>query len=786
MNPALSAVLSKYHVPTTSFEGGIEAHIKQIIDQYGTVKAGVHLFRFTNVTLSAPTSTPETALRTNTSYMADVHCDITELNDGETINETCKYLLFSMPMLLSNWRLPNVFVVSGKLRYIPASTLIRYNFPILIKNKLGSLIEIRSAHPHRPLRSSSTLQVIWGRHKPIFRLSFLKPSLPLALLLACLGCPSLPDVPTDRYQHYWLALHQSFATYTKDSALAALNVAYDKPSDASTALNVIENEIFPHLNSTEHPMQSKCEFLILCFQWCIQLDVGKLAPSVLEELQNIRVHDAGILMASMIRMQLISAFKNAAKNLRRYVRNEQAPILNKLISATQITSKITSALATGTWSNTRKGVSQQVVGTSFIAVLSQIRRISSFVAITDGKHLAARMVNASFFGFICAAQSPEGEACGLVQALASTATITTGGNSSESDLIINVICDESLTGTTTIINCSGHVCATKKSAHDILARFLVRRRQHSIDQFVTFYHSKPMNTIFFSADQGTLFRPLWRNIPSLHKHVEQLSSMMTESVLEELTIDGSLEWVSSDECSSLQIATHLSTRQPSDTHVELSNMAIVGVPALLAPFFMHNQGPRLNYWLNQVKQVIHTHEGHLNGAPNTHNLWYGQKPLVNTVSARALDMADEPTCFNAVFIILPCSDNQEDAILINRAVVDRGALQNSTTRNYDVNIGQHDVIEIPKKNDVGHKHVGYANLNSDGLIKMGTMLKGNDVLVGKTRVIKNINGESVRKCTSTQAVWNDFGTISNIENVNSELVRVQSTYTHRLSVGGTF
>ena len=782
MEPVLKQILLQNHVPETSYPG-LSKHLEQIVAQYGILKAGQYKYIFSDVQLHPSTSTPEEALKLNATYTSNVTCHVSEYHNDRLVNETQHFTLLSVPQLtMPPFRYENIFVVAGKLRYIPSCTAIRFNFPLLLKNKTSSLVEIRSSFCQRPLRSSSTIQIIWTKHQALFTLSFLKAPLPLALLLACLEC-ALPAVAADRFQCYWLSLQAAVQEYTRDSAMVALNAAYGKQADATTAESVIENEILPHLNSSSRPMETKAQYLLQCFRWCIKLDSGLLQPSVMEELVNLRISDCGMLLASLLRLQLLAAFKNGNKNLRRFVSSGQTPILTKLLSSAQITAKVISSVATGTWSPSRKGVSQQLISSSHIAVLSQIRRISSFIGITDGKHLSARMINPSMFGFICAAQSPEGEQCGLVQALASTAVISPGGDATESNLILTTICSEAASGRATIVNCDGHIVSTTLSAEDVIERFLTRRRSFQIDRYMTYYYDRAMEVVVFSVDVGILFRPLWRNVPHLPEVVAQLVGMDPAAIVEEAMLQGALEWISADEQPSLKVAANLKRLQPGDTHAEISSMAIVGVPALLAPYFTHNQGPRLNYFINQIKQIMSTHEHHQNGAPLVHNLWYGQKSMVTTASARALGLDEDPNCCNATFAILPASDNQEDSILVNRAAVERGMFCNSSTRNYDIGISQHEVVEVPRSSDLCHKSAGYHQLDSNGYIKKGSQLRGSDVLVGKTRVIKTVDGESVRKCTSSQALWNDSGTVTHVETVNSELVRVQTMMHRRLSVG---
>jgi DNA-directed RNA polymerase beta subunit len=80
-------------------------------------------------------------------------------------------------------------------------------------------------------------------------------------------------------------------------------------------------------------------------------------------------------------------------------------------------------MATGTWVGGRKGVSQNIDRTNFLASLSHLQRIVSLLSASQ-ENFAARALHSTHWGRLCAIETPEGTSIGLRKNLAVLANVS--------------------------------------------------------------------------------------------------------------------------------------------------------------------------------------------------------------------------------------------------------------------------------------------------------------------------------------------------------------------------
>jgi DNA-directed RNA polymerase beta subunit len=107
-------------------------------------------------------------------------------------------------------------------------------------------------------------------------------------------------------------------------------------------------------------------------------------------------------------------------------------------------------------------------------------------------------------------------------------------------------------------------------------------------------------------------------------------------------------------------------------YMEIHPCTLFGVPASLIPFANHNQSARNIFASSMIKQAMQ-----LTSNPSLYHegkyLVYGQKPLVDTITADVLGLNENPNGVNLVVCVLAYTGyNMEDAIIVNKSSVDNG------------------------------------------------------------------------------------------------------------------
>lgn len=301
--------------------------------------------------------------------------------------------------------------------------------------------------------------------------------------------------------------------------------------------------------------------------------------------------------------------------------------------------------------------------------------------------------------------------------------------------------DQNIEGARVFVN--GDLAGLHDSPRELVEKIRARRRQGLLTSEVNIRYDEATNDVIINCDAGRPRRPLvvckdGRPMVS-DEHIRDLKEgRMTWS---DLLREGVVEYIDAEEEENLFVALDQESLTPAHTHMEVDPMVILGIASGIVVYPEHNSAPRVTMGAGMGKQSLGFGQSNYRIRPETrgHLMHYAQQPMTQTHSMRYINFDRRPSGQNMVVAVISYHGyNMEDAIIMNRAAIDRGLGRSSFFRTYASEErrypgGQEDHFEIPSPEVKGARSEdAYTNLGEDGLIAPEADVKSGDVLIGKT------------------------------------------------------
>lgn len=518
---------------------------------------------------------------------------------------------------------------------------------------------------------------------------------------------------------------------------------------AETAL---DKNFLPHLGRSESNRKDKALFLGEMAYRVIQLKLGRRQPDDKDHFKNKRLRLAGPLLADLFRVSFKNLVRDIKYQLERIGLKGPVITVSTAVRPGIISERFQHALATGNWGRGRVGVTQLLDRTNYVSTLSHLRRLQSPLSRSQ-PNFEARDLHPTHWGRLCPNETPEGSNCGLVKNLALSASISVGVNPDRIKQLLfemGVVPAYEAPSTLRIsgakVFVDGNIIGYCASAPDIVKIFREKRRKGEISTEVniTYFNKQQSETeeVHVNCDEGRVRRPLIiveNGVPKLQpEHLEKLS--LGEWTWEDLVKNGLIEYLDADEEENAYVALSLDAVTPQHTHAEIATYTILGICASTIPYPEHNQSPRNSYQAAMAKQALGVYgtNFHHRVDSRSHILHYPQAPLVETELMDVIGYKQRPTGQNCVVAVLSFEGyNMEDALIFNKASIERGLARSTFYRIYEAECRQYlgglkDKFTIPEPGTRGYRGEQYYRLlESDGIVSLESSVVGGDVLIGR-------------------------------------------------------
>ena len=514
----------------------------------------------------------------------------------------------------------------------------------------------------------------------------------------------------------------------------------------------LDNNFLPHLGRSEKNRKDKAIFLGEMACRAIQLKLGRRQPDDKDHFKNKRLRLAGPLLADLFRV----AFRNLTRDMKYQLERigVKGPIIAVSVSVRQgiITARFQHALATGNWGRGRVGITQLLDRTNYISTLSHLRRLQSPLSRSQ-PNFEARDLHPTHWGRLCPNETPEGSNCGLVKNLALSASISVGVNPEKIKQLLFEMgtvpayeADQTLKVSGAKVFVDGNIIGYCSSANELVKIFREKRRAGEISTEVNVtYFSKlqaEAEEFHVNCDEGRVRRPLMiveNGVPRLQpKHLEKIA--LGEWTWDDLVKNGLIEYLDASEEENAYIAISMDKVGSEHSHSEIATFTILGICASTIPYPEHNQSPRNSYQSAMAKQAIGVYGTNFHNRVDSrsHILHYPQAPLVETEPMEVMSYKQRPTGQNCVVAVLSFEGyNMEDAIIFNKASIERGLGRSTFFRIYEAECRQYlgglkDKIIVPEPGTRGYRGEQYYRLlEPDGIIGLESTVAGGDVLIGR-------------------------------------------------------
>jgi len=351
---------------------------------------------------------------------------------------------------------------------------------------------------------------------------------------------------------------------------------------------------------------------------------------------------------------------------------------------------------------------------------------------------------------------------------------------------------------------NGRFVGTTENQDKFMDDVKERRRSGELPVELSIRYDSDKEAIFLTTESGRVLRPLIivKNSKPMLKpeHIELLKE--NKMKFKDLVKQGVVEYLDAAEEDNALVALREADTL-DHTHLEIDTIAMLGLVTSLVPYANHDQSSRLNRGSKTQKQALGLYSAAFPIRLDTDVsiLHYPQKPIVRSFIYDTIPFY--PAGQNMIVAIMPYKGyNIEDAVILNKASVERGLGRSTYFRPYTATElhytgGLKDEVCIPQKDVSGYRtEKVYRFLEDDGIVYPEASMEGGDVIIGKTSPPKflsemgEISMAKAKKENSSTIRQEEKGKVDAVfittDNEGNKIVQVRSRDERNPELGDKF
>ncbi len=827
----------------TSFNNFIENRMQEIVDEIaetidnkdfeiklGKIKVGKP--KIIEADGSSSMIMPSEATLRNLTYSAPVFLEITIKKDGQIDSELveigripimvkskyCNTYGMSKEELIENYFDPidpgGYFIIKGNERVMVMAEDLAENQPFVETDARGNLI-LKLFSLKGTYRIPTTIS---EDKKGLIEVSFGKfRDIPAIVVLKSLGMIKEAEIAkaiSKETDSVIVNLYEFANLATKEDAMMFIaektGLQGTKKEILDRVKQRIDSYLFPHVGQKKEDRIKKAVTLCkLIKQFLLSKENPNLRTDK-DHYANKRVRLSGDLLATLFRVNLGILIRDIQYSLQKSAKRKKFFSIKIIAKSTLFSHRVESAIATGSWTGERSGITQNMDKTNYLATISQLQRVSSMLS-SEQENFLARTLHPTHYGRFCPIETPEGTEIGLRKNLAILSRVSTRVDldenkflkSLESSGLIREI-DGSSNEKEVDVFLNGIFIGSVKNPKEFVEKIREKRRNNELPEQLNIRNNENFQTVLISTEPGRVLRPLIVVENGVLKLKNEHLIMLEQGEIDwkHLLEKGIIEYLDASEEENSLVALYEEELTPEHTHLEIDPLDIFGVVTSLVPYGNHDQSSRLNRGSKTQKQALGIYAANYLCRLDTDVsiLQHPQKPIVRSFVYDTLNTY--PAGQNLVVAIMTYDGyNMEDALVLNKGSLDRGVGRSFYYRPYsaiEMNYagGLKDEIGIPDKDASGYKtEISYRLLEKDGITYPEAEVNEGEVLIGKVSPPKFLSeareiSVRVKKESSVTMRQEEKGIIESVflteDNEGNKIVQVKTRDKRIPEVGDKF